>query len=234
MNLSNHVRRNAAVAVAAIAVALGAAGAAHADTAVAHESVATDLPTATAPAPAPNANTAHLTLVAASAPTAPRSPTATAGNARVKLAWLAPSSNGGATINTYRVQRATSAAGPWTRIATPTARSYTANGLSNGTRYHFRIAAHNAAGWGPYSTVVNTVPRTVPSAVPACSATQGGGGGASSPTMSIVWQHPLSDGARRLSTSTWSSGRTTSSCLIGTFRPTTMSFTVMSAPATTG
>ena len=54
--------------------------------------------------------------------------------------------------------------GSWTTIATPTTRSYTGGGLVNGTTYSFRILAHNAAGWGPYSTVVNAVPPTVPSA----------------------------------------------------------------------
>jgi hypothetical protein len=35
--------------------------------------------------------------------------------------------------------------------------------------YYFRVAAHNAAGWGQYSWAVNAVPRTVPSA-PGLSA----------------------------------------------------------------
>ena len=41
----------------------------------------------------------------ATAPTAPLSLTATPGNAKVTLAWAKPSSDGGATIDQYQVQR---------------------------------------------------------------------------------------------------------------------------------
>ena len=37
-------------------------------------------------------------------------------------------------------------------------------GLTNGTRYYFRVLAHNAAGNSASSNVVNAIPRTVPSA----------------------------------------------------------------------
>ena len=72
-------------------------------------------------------------------PTAPRSPVATAGNTTVKLTWLAPSSNGGATIDKYLVQRATSAAGPWANVAYPTTLTCTNSGLTNGTHYYVRM-----------------------------------------------------------------------------------------------
>ncbi len=120
-------------------------------------------------------------------PTAPRSPTATPGNATVKLAWLAPSNSGGATINRYRVQRAR-AGGPWKTIAYPTTRSHSSTGLANGTRYYFRVAAHNAAGWGPSSTAVNTVPRTVPMAAQSPTATAG------LYSMNLTWLAPSSTG----------------------------------------
>jgi predicted phage tail protein len=129
-----------------------------------------------------------VSAVPRTVPTAPLSPTATPGNGTVKLAWAAPSSNGGATINKYAVQRATSATGPWTTIATPTVRSHTVGGLTNGTRHHFRIRAHNRAGYGPASTVVSAVPRTVPTAPKSPTATPGNG------TVKLTWQHPSSTG----------------------------------------
>ncbi len=125
-------------------------------------------------------------------PTAPRSPVATPGNTTVKLAWLAPASNGGATINKYRVQRATTSSGPWTTIATPTTRSYTTTGLTNGTRYYFRIAAHNAVGWSPARTIVNAVPRTVPSAPQSPVAIPGSG------TVQLTWLAPASKGGAKI------------------------------------
>jgi predicted phage tail protein len=125
-------------------------------------------------------------------PTAPRSPTATPGNTAVKLSWQAPASKGGATINKYAVQRATSAAGPWTTIATPTTRSHTVGGLTNGIRHYFRIRAHNSAGWSTTSTVASAVPRTVPTAPSSPTATPGNG------TVKLTWQPPSSTGGAKI------------------------------------
>jgi predicted phage tail protein len=121
-------------------------------------------------------------------PTAPRSPTAIPGNATVKLAWRRPSSNGGAVINKYAVQRAV-AGGPWKTIAYPTTRSHTAKGLTNGTKYYFRIRAHNAAGWSPASTAVNAVPRSVPTAPRSPTATP------DNAIVILTWLAPSSSGA---------------------------------------
>ncbi len=145
----------------------------------------TTSPPMTTVAPAPNN---VVNIFAASAASAPQSPTATPGNASVKLTWLAPSSNGGATIDKYVVQRSTSAAGPWTNIAFPTSVAYTATGLTNGAHYYFRIAAHNTAGWSPYSTVVNAVPRTVATAPRSPVATPG------NTTVKLTWLAPSSNG----------------------------------------
>jgi predicted phage tail protein len=153
MNLKNFARR--ALVVLAVTTPL-AAGHAQADnSAVVH------------------APRSHNVLATVAAPTAPRSPTATPRNAKVRLAWLAPTSNGGAAINKYRVQRAASATGPWKTIAKPTVRRYRAGGLANGKRYYFRVAAHNAAGWSTPSKVVSAVPRTVPTAPVSPVATPG-------------------------------------------------------------
>jgi large repetitive protein len=120
-------------------------------------------------------------------PAAPRSPTATAGNASVKLTWRRPSSNGGAAINRYAVQRAR-AGGPWRTIAYPTTRSYTAKGLTNGTKYYFRIRAHNRAGWSKPSTVVNAVPRSKPTAPRSPTATPGNA------SVTLKWLAPSNNG----------------------------------------
>lgn len=131
--------------------------------------------------------------MAAIAPTAPLSPSATAANASVTLKWLAPSSNGGATVDRYRVQRAPSASGPWTILAEPSTLSYKAIGLTNGTQYSFRIAAHNASGWGPYSAVVNAVPRTVPTAPLSPVATP------ANASVKLAWTKPASTGGAAIS-----------------------------------
>ena len=90
---------------------------------------------------------------------------ATRGNARVTLAWTPPTLNGGSAITRNVIQRSTSPTSGWVDLSTTipaTARSFTATGLHNGTRYYFRIAAVNAAGAGPWSAVVSAVPVAPP------------------------------------------------------------------------
>jgi hypothetical protein len=147
----------------------------------------TQAPT-TAPANGPSGQSAMLVVPAAIAPTAPRSLAATPRNASVALTWVAPSSNGGAAIDMYAVQRATSASGPWTNVAFPQTLSYNVTGLANGTTYFFRIRAHNSAGWGAPSTVVSAKPRTVPTAPQSLNATPGNG------SIALTWAAPSSNG----------------------------------------
>jgi hypothetical protein len=100
-------------------------------------------------------------------PTAPRSLAAAPGaSGQVKLTWLAPLSNGGSAITDYIVQRSTNATSGWTTIAdgVRVTTGYTVTGLTNGTRYYFRVLAKNAAGNSPWSNTANAIPRPLPSA----------------------------------------------------------------------
>jgi titin len=119
-------------------------------------------------------------------PTAPRSPVATPANASVMLTWNAPVSNGGATVDKYAVQRHTS--NGWVNVSFPAGRSSTVGSLTNGIIYSFRIRAHNAAGWGPASTIVNAVPRTVPGAPTGLVATP------ANASVMLTWNAPVSNG----------------------------------------
>ena len=184
VNFTNHLRRSILAAVATTVV-VGVAGTAHADITPKTAPVTVSAAPATTPVQAPTATGALVAAV--TAPSTPRSPTATPGNARVKLAWQRPASNGGASINRYRVQRAR-AGGPWKTIAKPTVRRYRAAGLTNGTRYYFRVAAHNAAGWSTPSKVVKAVPRMVPTAPRSPTATPGNA------TVKLTWRRPSSNG----------------------------------------
>jgi hypothetical protein len=125
-------------------------------------------------------------------PTAPPDMTMTIGNGSVTVMWLPPVHNGGATVDKYRIQQATTKAGPWTIIGEPTALNHVAKGLTNGTRYYFQVAAHNAAGWGPYSTVFSQVPLTAPSAPYKPQATAGDG------SVDLSWGTPLSNGGGQI------------------------------------
>ena len=86
------------------------------------------------------------------------------GSGRALLTWTPPTSNGGTAITRYAIQRSTSPTSGWAYISstTPaTARSFTATGLRNATRYYFRIAAINAAGVGTWSPVISVVPSAL-------------------------------------------------------------------------
>jgi hypothetical protein len=108
----------------------------------------------------PASNT--ISAVSRVAPSAPRSLRAFPGVGQVWLSWLAPASNGGSPITDYVIQRSLNGTSGWTTIpdGVHTTTGYRVLGLTNGTRYYFRVLAKNSIGTGPASNVANTVPRT--------------------------------------------------------------------------
>ena len=74
---------------------------------------------------------------------------------------MEPLSDGGAAITDYIVQRSADRRRTWTTIndGVSTARTVTVDGLTNGHRYWFRVAAVNRVGRGPWSAASSTVPR---------------------------------------------------------------------------
>ncbi len=97
--------------------------------------------------------TVTTSVPAVTAPGAPTSVTATAGNGTASVTGTAPSSNGGATINRYR---ATPSVGSAVSAASLPI-SFT--GLTNGTAVTFTLAASNDGGstYGPESAASNSV-----------------------------------------------------------------------------
>jgi autotransporter-associated beta strand protein len=95
---------------------------------------------------------------------APATLTATASDGSVSLTW-----NTVAAADAYSVQRATSASGPWSTIASNlTATTFTDTGLSNGTTYVYTVAA-----------VAGAASQTSPavSATPSAATSGDSGGG---------------------------------------------------------
>ena len=115
----------------------------------------------------PSSNEASATPSVA-APPAPTNLAATAGNAQVSLTWTA---SGGAT--SYNVYRGTSAGGEsGTAVATGiTTTSYTNTGLTNGTKYYFKVAAVNAGGTSPMSNEASATPAASTSTSMDCGTT---------------------------------------------------------------
>jgi glucuronoarabinoxylan endo-1,4-beta-xylanase len=86
-------------------------------------------------------------------PIAPTGAAATAGDAQVVLTWTAV-----AGVTGYYANRSTSAGGPYTRLASTAAATFTDTGLANGTTYYYVITAYNGAGIGAQSPEVNAKP----------------------------------------------------------------------------
>lgn len=101
-------------------------------------------------------NTANATT-AVVLPTVPTAPAALAASAvsetSIKLTWQDKSNN----ESGFQLERASSAAGPFTLIATASAQatSHTVSGLAANTAYHFRIRATNAGGNSAYTGVAS-------------------------------------------------------------------------------
>jgi uncharacterized protein (DUF1800 family)/fibronectin type 3 domain-containing protein len=114
---------------------------------------------------------------AAATPTAPTEPppvaapqnlTATPGNGQIQLSWSAV-----AGAVDYRIFRATNGVFGTTPIATVATLSFLNTGLTNGTPYSYRVAAHNGGGDGPLSAEVTASPLAVLAAPTNLSATAG-------------------------------------------------------------
>ena len=83
---------------------------------------------------------------------APTNVKATAGDKQVKLTWTAVSG-----AAKYRVQRLNGST--WSTVATVSTNSYTNTGLTNGTKYSYRVlASANGSTWSSASAVVSATP----------------------------------------------------------------------------
>jgi hypothetical protein len=113
--------------------------------------------------------------LSASAPSAPRTVTATAGNGTATVSWPAPSNLGGSAITAYDVTAWTASSGGTSAATCQSVpvdtRTCTLSGLTNGTTYYVDVTATNAAGTGPASA-----PRVAMTPVAPPPPPSGGGG----------------------------------------------------------
>ncbi len=135
----------------------------------------TPTPTPTPPAP-----------VAPSAPGTPAVSDLTATAATVT--WSAPSSNGGANVDSYLVEYRQSTLSTWRSVtATSPSTSTTVSGLSANTGYSFRVTAHNSVGNGTVSAVTTASTLTgIPTAPRSVSVSTTG------TTATVSWTAPAS------------------------------------------
>jgi predicted phage tail protein len=120
-------------------------------------------------------------------PTAPGVLQATAGNGSVTLQWNAPGHDNGSPITGYVLtpfERATPLA---TRVINSAATTTMITGLTNGTPYHFKLAAINTNGVGPLSPASSVVTPGTPTSPGAITASAGAGSSV------VHWSAPASD-----------------------------------------
>jgi hypothetical protein len=127
------------------------------------------------------------------APAAPGSVTATAGDQSATVTWTAPA-NGGSPITSYTVTPyvGTAAQTPTVVTGSPPATTTTLTGLTDGTTYTVAVSATNGVGTGPASAMSAPFTPVAP-AVPAVPANVTATAGNQSATVS--WTAPANGGS---------------------------------------
>jgi chitodextrinase len=137
----------------------------------------------------PRSNEVSATPLAV--PSAPQSPAAFPGVARVDLAWQSPLSDGGPPILAYRVYRGTAPGAGTFLVEIGVVLAYADTTVTNGATYYYEVSARNAVGEGPRSPQVSATPNsglTPPSAPESLAAA------ASDGAVNLTWQAPASEG----------------------------------------
>ncbi len=179
------------------------------------------------------ASDASSPVTPATTPGVPASISAVAGDAQATVSWTAPSSDGGSPITGYTVS---TSVGSHTCSWTSGPLTCTVTGLTNGTRYIFKVRATNALGTGFYSDWPNSAtPATTPGVPASISAVAGDA------QATVSWTAPASNGGSSITgytvtsspgdrTCSWSTGAL--SCVVtGLTNGTSYTFTVRATNA---
>ena len=124
-------------------------------------------------------------------PSAPQNLVLTRLDGGLAAAWNHPSTNGGFTLDRYRVEwrQAGQPSGAWSEAeADFLLAAYDIETLTNGTTYEVRVRAENRRGAGPWSAIARDAPSTVPGAPTVSSAEL------AQTTLTVTWTEPSDDG----------------------------------------
>ena len=95
-------------------------------------------------------------------PNAPTNASAIGGQGKATVTWTAPTSNGYASIDSYRITPYLSGVAQTAQTFASTATTQAVAGLTPGGSYAFKVQAHNVAGYGLASSLTNAVVPTNP------------------------------------------------------------------------
>ena len=152
--------------------------------------------------PGPWSTTVTGTTVSALPPGMPVNLTAAPlGQAELRLSWEPPSSDGGSAITGYRIQ-ASRDSSAWVALVNntrPRILAYSHTALSAGSKWHYRVAAINSVGLGPWSNVAmasteSPVTSQVPGPPVNPAATVEG-----TTSTRLTWAPPASNGSSAVS-----------------------------------
>jgi titin len=115
----------------------------------------------------------------------------TNGSGQIRLTWV-PGFDGGTEITDYVVHRSPNGIDTWSLVSdgTSTATAVTVSGLTNGTRFYFRVYPVNDVGIGAVSSVASAIPRSAPSAPRSLVATPTNRSG----EVRVTWVVPAANG----------------------------------------
>jgi titin len=126
-------------------------------------------------------------------PTAPVNLSVVASDGTAALVWAVPTSDGGAPVTSYVVERSTDGGLTWATATTTSTSGAVLSGLTNGTAYAFRVIAVNAAGSGAPSAPVTATPAAAPGAPTSLVLVSGDG------QIALSWSAPSNDGGASIS-----------------------------------
>jgi fibronectin type 3 domain-containing protein len=127
---------------------------------------------------------------AATVPGVPQGLTATPSSGKVTLTWSPPASDGGASVTSYKIYRATTSGAETLLTTVGNVTSYQDTQVTNGTLYYYKVAAVNSVGEGPQSGEASATPAAanVPGAPTSLTAAARARG------ITLTWKAPTSNG----------------------------------------
>ena len=120
-----------------------------------------------------------------------------AGTSRIDLSWTAPGNTGGAPIRGYRVEASDDGGATWRilrRATNSAATTFSDLNLDPATTRHYRVAAINIAGVGPYSNAARATTEATPPDAPRGLGARADG----TSRIDLSWRPPASDGGAQV------------------------------------